>query len=61
MVEVTCPSCRRIIDIPAQSAFLGKQAKCPKCWVWLEVISEHPLRLEEQSKLEKMKVISNDA
>jgi len=53
MVEVTCPACRRIVDIPVHSAFLGRHVKCPKCWVHLEVISERPLKLGEKSKLEE--------
>jgi len=45
MYETICPACRRMIEIPAQAAVLGAHCKCPKCWTYLETVSEHPLRL----------------
>jgi uncharacterized paraquat-inducible protein A len=45
MYEIICPSCRRMVEIPAQMAVIGAQCKCPKCWTVLEAVSEHPLRM----------------
>lgn len=46
MYEVTCPSCLEIIEIPLKVLFPGNLCRCTKCWAVLEVVAEHPLRLQ---------------
>lgn len=53
MYETICPSCRRMIELPAQVAIVGARSKCPKCWTHLETISGHPLRLTVASSSNK--------
>lgn len=49
MYEIICPACRRMVEVPAQVAVVGAHCKCPKCWVLLEVVNDHPLRMVASS------------
>lgn len=47
MPKVTCPACRKKIEVSLSNSVLGSQFHCPNCHALLEVVEEDPLELIE--------------
>ena len=55
LMEVTCPACRRYIEIPDQQALTGNRCRCQKCWETFFVLSTRPLRIRLETPAEKIR------
>lgn len=47
MPRVSCPVCRKKIDVLLSEAVIGNRLHCPHCHALLEVMEEEPLELME--------------
>lgn len=50
MPEIACSACKKTIAVDAEKVYFHSLLSCPHCQAKLEVINEHPLRLEWLSR-----------
>lgn len=53
-MEVICPVCRRLIEIPDLQALTGNRCRCKKCWETFFIESTHPLRIRVETPEERI-------
>lgn len=57
-MEMLCPVCMMLIEVPEQHVFGGGPCRCRKCWARFSVLSVHPLRLQVLTQDEDLEVQS---